>query len=215
MPSRRSILTGSLAGSILLAGCSAITGPSGTAVAIQGASPDIPRSKSTSIVARSESGDRDRNGCPGGVINTRARLHEVSSRIGPKQLILVTEHRVIPGTNQCSSKWKQAYVEVRHNWKPADNGSITGWQSSVVPTNGDREREATLEETHTTEVSKWTLHLTPPTSNTNQYVFASTFTTSDAVKSNDTLVETRTEVTMTKGWFSGEKLRETESFLQY
>ncbi len=128
MPFRRSILAATtVAASAGLAGCS-VGGANGLDAAIRGDAAGVPDPESVPVVARDESaGQVSEHGCPAGLVNARSRVHERPRTSGGIELVLVSEYRVIPGENVCTSRGSPAAGSVprarrsrrRWNWSTA------------------------------------------------------------------------------------------------
>lgn len=218
MPSRRSVLaTSGLTASAALSGCTMITGPPGTAATISGGVLDISDVKSAPVVARAET-KSDGNECPNGAVYMEATLFEKSSANNQTRLVLLTKYNVITGDSGCSTNWRQAGIAVQHNWRTEDlsnDGVCTNWQSNVVPANNDDQKQATVEQKHSTETADWRIHLTPPTTSSGTYQFISEFVNPGRLTAGDILVETQAKTQVTQGWFGGDDVLKTTATMTY
>lgn len=218
MPSRRSVLTTScLTVSAALSGCTMITDPPGTPATIHGGVLDISDVKTAPVVARAET-KSDGDDCPNGAVYMEATLFEKSHASNQTRLVLLTEYDVITGDSGCSTDWKQAGIAVRHNWRTenlSNDGVCTNWQSNVVPANSDDQKQATLEQKHSTEAADWRIHLTPSTTSSGTYQFISDFFDPGRLTDGEILVETRAKTQVTQGWLGGDDVLKTTATMTY
>lgn len=217
MPSRRSFLAAAgLVAGASLAGCSTVGGPAGSAATFRGDLPDVPEAEVAPVVARAETDSGD-PGCPEGLVDAYARVHEIAGHDGT-HLLLATQYNVFTGNSQCSSGWGHAGIAVTHDWGThllADGGVVTDTGSNVVPTGDERRKQATLATEGTTATGEWTVRLASPTESSTTYRFVTEITKPGTTSEGDVLASTGSETRVRNGWFGGRDVLETGMTLTY
>lgn len=214
MPSRRSILSAvTVASSAGLAGCSGAPS-SGVDATIRGDAVDVAEAESSSVVARDEAtGKVSDHGCPEGLVNARSRVHECS-REGGDELVLVSEYRVIPRENVCTSRgWGQTGITARHRWPGDTTTSDIRSQSNVVPAEGDGWLH--LEREQVTDGLSWRVHADRSRGNTTTYVFVSRLAGGGERTEGEALASTCAEIRVLDSWFGGRETLATTMELVY
>lgn len=133
MPSRRTLLTGVAAtGASTLAGCAALGGGDSLRQAEHG--DDLRYPDDATVVARDETWLEAH---PNGTFAVRATAFERERADAPNELLVDTDLRLIPGTNQSSNDWTMAGFTIEHDYEPLETAGPVDRTASYVPAGAD------------------------------------------------------------------------------
>jgi hypothetical protein len=198
MPSRRSLLAASgTAAATALAGCSALTGPEGSAANV--AEHRDLRPEDGSVVARTTA---ERIGCPRGDVEVRNVAYELPD--GDLQTVTVIEVR--PGARGCDdSDWRHAGTDVTQAWSqsiPGTDTVVTGSETNVRYADTD-DPEVYLQNTGNSESGEWQVRRASDDGDVRErYAFRSTYAGA-AVEAGDELAAVTVEVPFSTGGLLG------------
>ncbi|WP_276259653.1 hypothetical protein [Haloglomus litoreum] len=198
MPSRRSVLAASgTAAATALAGCSALTGPEGSAANVR-EDMDL-RPEAASLVGRTTA---ESTRCPRGDVEVRNLAYEFDT--GDLQLVTVVEVR--PGARGCDdSDWVHEGIDLRQAWPGLGletKSGVAGVETNVRYADTD-DPEVRLRTTGDSETGEWRVRRASDDGDVpERYAFRSTYVGAE-VEAGDELAAVTTEVPFSTGGLLG------------